>query len=581
MKMFVKKMLLLFGICLFYSQCLFAQGFLKADGKKIVDGAGREIILRGMGLGGWMLQEGYMFHLAFLGQQYHIREKITQSVGEEKAKVFYDQWLRQHTTKKDIDALATMGFNSIRLPMHYGLYTLPVDKEPVAGQQTWLDKGFTLTDSLLGWCRENKIYLILDLHAAPGGQGHDLPISDRNPDKPSLWESEANRQKTIALWKKLAKRYADEPWIGGYDIINEPNWGFDNSDDIRGTSEKRNVPLRKLMQDITTAIREVDKNHLIIIEGNGFGNNYNGILPTWDKNMALSFHKYGNFNDQRSIQNFLNLRDKYNVPLWLGESGENFNTWFTEAIGLVEKNGIGWAWWQHKKMGINNPFEVKEPLEYRKLLADWSGRGEKVDTTEAWDILQDLLHNISFEQNVYHPDVADAMFRQVSSPTVIPFKPLSISNGTTNVRAIDYDLGAQRIAYYDKDSARYQFTPGVNTDGNKGHTYRNDGVDIYNNDGDIFVSSIEAGEWLQYTLDIKKTGRYSFAFTTRTKGDGGEIRIFGNEKPLLDGIAIPSNATMWSDIKTKKIRLKKGKLRFKVYMQEGGFDFLSFKITKH
>ncbi|HEY0354781.1 MAG TPA: cellulase family glycosylhydrolase, partial [Flavisolibacter sp.] len=106
------------------------------------------------------------------------------------------------------------------------------------------------------------MYLILDLHAAPGGQGNDLAISDRDPSKPSLWQSEANQQKVIALWKKLAERYKDEEWIGAYDIINEPNWGFEDEKDFRGTAENKNEPLKKLMVDITKAIREVDRNHI-------------------------------------------------------------------------------------------------------------------------------------------------------------------------------------------------------------------------------------------------------------------------------------------------------------------------------
>ena len=175
-----------------------AQGFLKADGQHIVNAKGEKIILRGMGLGGWMLQEGYMFRLGNIGQQYRIKEKITELVGKEKTKQFYDAWLANHTIKADIDSMAAWGFNSIRLPMHYKLYTLPVEDEPVKGKHTWIEKGFVLTDSLLSWCRQNNMYLILDLHAAPGGQGNDLAISDRNPTKPSLWESEANQQKTIA-----------------------------------------------------------------------------------------------------------------------------------------------------------------------------------------------------------------------------------------------------------------------------------------------------------------------------------------------------------------------------------------------
>ena len=206
-----------------------AQGFLKADGKKIVNAKGENILLRGEGLGGWMLQEGYMLGINKDAQQNKIRSRIEELMGEKETEEFYDTWLHNFIQKADIDSMHAWGFNSVRLPMHYNLYTLPVEKEPVAGKNTWLDKGFALTDSLLSWCKANHMYLILDLHAAPGGQGNDINISDRDPSKPSLWQSEANQQKTIALWKKLADRYKNEQWIGGYDILNEPNWGFTDS----------------------------------------------------------------------------------------------------------------------------------------------------------------------------------------------------------------------------------------------------------------------------------------------------------------------------------------------------------------
>ncbi|HEX7846053.1 MAG TPA: hypothetical protein VF476_09665, partial [Chitinophagaceae bacterium] len=119
--------IVLFLCCCFNSK----SQWLKAKGQVIVNEKNEKVILRGMGLGGWMLQEGYMFRLSFLGQQYRIKEKITEVVGEQKAKEFYEQWLLNHTTKKDIDSLAAWGFNSIRLPMHYNLYTLPVEQEPV------------------------------------------------------------------------------------------------------------------------------------------------------------------------------------------------------------------------------------------------------------------------------------------------------------------------------------------------------------------------------------------------------------------------------------------------------------------
>ncbi|WP_461139471.1 cellulase family glycosylhydrolase [Spirosoma pomorum] len=557
-------------------------GFLKADGSLIVDGTGKKIILRGMGLGGWMLQEGYMFRLSNLGQQYRIREKIADVVGPEKAAQFYDRWLANHTRRIDVDSMAAWGFNSVRLPMHYDLYTLPVEQEPVAGQQTWLDKGFAMTDSLLNCCKANRMYLILDLHAAPGGQGNDLPIADRDPAKPSLWQSEANQQKTIALWRKLAERYVNEPWIGGYDIINEPNWGFEDPKDVRGTAESKNVPLRKLMVDITKAIREVDKNHLIIIEGNGFGNNYAGILPTWDPNMALSFHKYGNFNDQKSIQKFLDLRQQYNVPIWLGESGENSNTWFTEAIRLMESHDIGWCWWQLKKMGINNPLEIKAPVGYQRLLDYWSGKSPKPSPAEAQKTLDELLTNVTLEKNQYHRDVTDAMFRQVQSASSIPFVAHSLTNKTT-ILAADFDMGRQRIAYFDTDTARYQYTPGVNTDGNRGRAYRNDGVDIQLDQTDRrpYVSTIETGEWLTYTIEVSKAGTYAVRFRVASDTTGGRLAIQVGNQGTGKAVAVPNTGgpTAWQLTPAEPIRLRKGKHTLRLTAEQGGFNLAAVELT--
>lgn len=579
-----KKNFLLFVLFSVLTVTLPAQGFLKAKGKIIVNEKGEKYILRGMGLGGWMLQEGYMLRLSALGRQYIIKEKISELVGEEKTKQFYSEWLLHHTTKKDIDSMARWGFNSIRLPMHYNLYTLPVDQEPVAGKNTWLEKGFAMTDSLLAWCKQNRMYLILDLHATPGGQGNDLPISDRDPAKPSLWQSEANKQKMIALWQQLAKRYANEPWIGGYDIINEPNWGFeDEKKDFRGTEEKTNAPLQQLLKDLTKAIREVDKKHIIIIEGNGFGNNYNGITPDWDDNLVMSFHKYGNFNTIGSISRFLQLRDQFNIPLWLGESGENSNTWFTEAISLAENNDIGWAWWQGKKMGINNPLEIKQPENYTKLL-DWmTGKStEKPSEAEAWRILQELLQNIRIENNTYHPDVTDAMFRQVHQPGTIPFKQLIIGKGQSTINAVDFDMGSQRVAYYDKDTARYQYTPGVNTVGNRGGAYRNDGVDIAKDSSGYHVFNIENEEWLQYTVDVQSDGDYRVFYTAASDSTGGHVSLLLDDHPTMriTNISSTGGKQRWQLIKAGSVALTKGPHVIRLVFKQGGFQLKNIVFEK-
>ena len=157
---------------------------LRTLGKKIINSNGDPVLLKGVGLGGWMLQEGYMMNSSGgADTQHEFIEKLTTLIGPEKTEEFYSNWRENFVTKQDVDSIAKFGFNSIRLPMHYNLFTLPIEQEPVAGENTWLDTGFEMVDELLSWCESNQIYLILDLHAAPGGQGKDAAISDYDDTK--------------------------------------------------------------------------------------------------------------------------------------------------------------------------------------------------------------------------------------------------------------------------------------------------------------------------------------------------------------------------------------------------------------
>ena len=574
---------IVFFICILFFNKLYAQGFLKAEGKKIVNAKGQNILLRGEGLGGWMLQEGYMLGINKDAQQNKIKLRIEELMGTKETEEFYDVWLNNFIQKGDIDSLAAWGFNSVRLPMHYNLFTLPVDKEPVPGNNTWLNKGFALTDSLLAWCTANHIYLILDLHAAPGGQGNDLNISDRDSSKPSLWQSEANQQKTVALWKKIAEHYRNEQWIGGYDILNEPNWGFtDPVNDKNGTKEQDNSAIKKLFQQITTAIRSVDKNHIIIIEGNGWGNNYNGILPTWDKNMVLSFHKYWDYNKPENIKRIIDARNKYNVPVWLGETGENSNVWFTEEIRLLEKNNIGWSMWPLKKMGSNNPLEIKSNLNYDAVKNYMNGTGRKPKESNVYSGLLELAVYAKAGNNIFHKDVIDAMFRQPFSAEAIPYRPYKLKDSIT-INAVDYDLGRNGIAYYDLDTANYS-TSGNRGVGNKGHVYRNDGVDIYKDSSKYnayYVGDIEDGEWLQYTIHVLKSGTYNFNISIASINDGGKLSISCNGNLLAKDIPVPVSGNMhtWQTRTVRNIHLLAGRNRIRILAIKGGFNLESFQIN--
>ena len=584
----MKKSVLIFFVVLINITAL-SQG-LKRSGQKIVDQNGHEVILRGMGLGGWMLQEPYMMEMSgFAGTQWQIKEKIQELIGADNTTAFYDAWLANHCTRKDIDSLAAWGFNSVRLPMHYNLFTLPIEQEPVPGSDTWLDKGFVLTDSLISWCSARHIYVILDLHAAPGGQGRDYAICDGDASKPSLWESDANKLKTIALWRKLAERYANEPWVGGYNIINEPNWNFVTGGNQNGCSETSNAPLRQLLVDITNAIRQVDPTHMLIIEGNCWGNNYNGMFPVWDANMALSFHKYWSYNDQGSIQGILNLRSQYNVPIWLGESGENSNPWFTDAISLVEKNGIGWAWWPLKKINsVVNPMTIKKTPEYQTLLDYWNNGGTKPLAGFATYTLMQMAANAKLENCVYHKDIIDAMFRQVYDSTTKPFANHQIPG---IIHASDFDLGRCGKAYYDTDIATYQVSTGTYTAWNSGWAYRNDGVDIEatadtgpgTNGYD--VGWIADNEWLQFTSTVDSTAAYNVQIRYAAAGSGSKIKLKANDADITSVLTLPASGgnQSWNYATFNDAVLYQGTQKLKIVFEKGGLNlgFLGFSVSKN
>ncbi len=571
----MKFPLLFTFITLLTSQTLYPQGFLHRSGKYIYDSTGNEVILRGIGTGNWMLQEGYMMQTSGVaGTQHEYRAKLVGTIGEEKTGIFYEKWLGYHFRRIDADSMKSWGFNSVRVAMHYKWFTPPIEEEPVQSQITWLEKGFTMIDSLLDWCGDNKMYLILDMHGAPGGQGKDTNISDYDPSKPSLWESQANKDKIIALWKKLAERYSEEPWIGGYDLINETNWTF---------SEGNNSKLRELMVNITNAIREVDKNHIIFVEGNGFANDFSGLTPPWDSNMAYSFHKYWNYNTQESIGFALNLRNSYNVPIWLGEAGENSNVWFTSLIALCEKNRIGWSWWPLKKPGINNPLKVTVNDDYTRLVNYWKGIATNPGVDAAFKAVLQFAENHRLENCSFRKDVVDAMIRQPGTTQTIPYK--SYHTGEP-VFAVDYNLGRSGFAYLDNDSADFHGSTGEYINWNQGGNYRNDGVDIEAcTDTDVSngfnVGWTATGEWMEYTVVSDSTAGYTLNIRSSSGSGGSKVHIEANRIPITPVISLPGTPgwQRWQTTLVWGVIIPKGTNKIRICYDQGGSNLNYFKFS--
>ena len=521
-----------------------------------------------------MLQEGYMLQTAsFANAQHKIRKSIVDLIGEESTQEFYEAWWENHVTKEDIDSLKSWGFNSVRLPMHYNLFTLPIEEEPVPGVHTWLERGFAMTDELLSWCADNEMYLILDLHATPGGQGKDEGISDYDTTKPSLWESQANRDKTVALWARLAERYKDEPWIGGYDLINETNWPLDN-----------NALLKEIYLKLTDAIRAVDQKHIIFIEGNWFANDFTNLTPPWDDNLVYSPHKYWSINDRASIQWVIDIRNRFNVPIYFGECGENSNLWFRDAIKLFEDNNMGWAWWPMKKIeSIAGPLTVIKTEGYDALLDYWNNGGTPPSAEEAKATLLQVTELLKMENCVYQYDVIDAMFRQVEQTGTLPFVKHKVPG---IIYASDFDLGPEGEAYHDTENANYQVSTGVFTAWNNGWTYRNDGVDIEKTSDAVNSNGYNVGwtlsdEWMKYSAEIE-SGLYDVRVRVATERDGGRFHFRVGDAPV-SRVADVTSTGGWQTWTTKTLSdviLFDQEDHIRFYIDREEFNVGSFEFVK-
>jgi endoglucanase len=305
--------------------------FAHTKGKEIVDGAGRPLLLRGTNLGNWLVPEGYMWHLNEGGPESprEIEALITELIGPQRAREFWHTYRESYITQPDIHFIRQCGFNSIRVPLHYKFF------------ETDDSEGFKLLDRVIGWARQENLYIILDLHAAPGGQtGKNIDDSDGYP---WLFSDPSAQQLTIEIWQRLARHYRNNPTVLGYDLLNEPIPNYPGL-------ERFNASLEPLYKRIAGAIRQVDTHHILILGGAQWDNNFDVFGAPFDKNTIYTFHRYHAPAEQATVQRYVDFRDKYQVPVWIGESGENSDDWIAKFVGVLEKNDIGWAFWPYKKM---------------------------------------------------------------------------------------------------------------------------------------------------------------------------------------------------------------------------------------
>jgi endoglucanase len=313
---------------------------LKTKDRIIADEKGKVVTLRSIGIGGWLMMEGYMLGGHNIAE--HVfKADIKKLYGQRKLESFMKNFQTSFFNESDVVRIKELGFNCARLPFNYRA----IDLE--------------LFDKIIGWFRKHKVYLILDLHAAPGSQNCDWH-SDSDGIA-GLWNSKKDMDATIKIWNTISKRYKNEKFIAGYDILNEP-------------VTKKTAKINELYSRIIKTIRANGDKHILFIEPNMWAQSFDGIKKPKDDNFAWSVHFYLPINYtfnwdplmeypgkkylKKELEAFRKIQLKDKVPVFVGEFGVasrcphcHFElNWVKDALSIFKGFGWSWSYWTYKSV---------------------------------------------------------------------------------------------------------------------------------------------------------------------------------------------------------------------------------------
>ncbi|VUD59114.1 Endoglucanase C307 [Thalassocella blandensis] len=395
-----------------------AQSYLQVDGRWLVDNNGHKVVLRGFGLGGWMLPEGYMLEFPNpYSSPTKIREAVVDLTGEKAATKFFELYESNYVTQQDLAKVKSWGFNSIRIAFNANRI-LPPAKQKDPEQLVFDESGMALLDKAVRWSAQQELYVILDMHGAPGGQSsHNIADA---VDGALLWEKpEIYQPRTIALWQALAKRYNENPWVIGYDLINEPILPGTEELGWEKLEQHNNQPLRDLYGRLTQAIREIDQGKKILfIEGGFWAQQFKDLTPPWDDNMVYTFHAYPAPSKVEQLPKYVKELHAAGYPIWFGEGGENYSKlkwqeWLEHNrafTSMLEKETVGWSWWTTKKFSrTTQPWQCFLPEKFSLIRNYLAGHGPKPSQAEAQKILFAYVKNLQTKRCEFIPEMLQSI----------------------------------------------------------------------------------------------------------------------------------------------------------------------------
>jgi endoglucanase len=362
---------------------------LQVDGNRLVTAHGRPFHLRGTCVGGWMNMEEFIN--GYPGSEHGVRAIMTRPLGAETAQFFFDRMLDYFFSEDDVIYLKSLGTTAVRLPLNYRHFE--TDGRPFE----YLDAGFARLDRALDWCEKHGLYAILDMHAVPGWQNPDWHC-DNSTRHSLFWQHAHFQDRFVALWEEFARRYKSRTVIAGYDVMNEPvtNAPFGR---FNLQYEPDWEAINRVYRRVTTAIRAIDPDHIIFLEGDLFSREFDGLEPPFAPNLVYSNHIYTDcgfgpgpypgpiggeqWNYERQEQFFLTrsgtrFTRKHNVPLWVSEFGAVYNgpaheipdrlRALDDQLAIFDQYGAHWTMWTYKDIHVMGWVQLASDAPYVRTI---------------------------------------------------------------------------------------------------------------------------------------------------------------------------------------------------------------------
>jgi len=332
---------------------------LQVDGQRIATKAGRAVTLRGVGLGGWMNMENFI--TGYPSTESLQRKALRQALGDDGYRRYFERFLDVFFAEEDAALLASLGLNCVRLPVNYRHFE--DDMAPFELK----DEGFQLLDRAIERCARHGIYTVIDLHALPGCQNQHWH-SDNPTHWAFFWAHKHFQDRAVHLWEAIAARYRDNPWVAGYNPVNEPG-------DVSGTA------IWPFYQRLHEAVRSIDPDHVLFLDGNRFSTEFDIFAEVWP-NTVYTCHDYalpgfadggdypgesrGEYVDRDVVeQQFLErtaFMRETGTPVWIGEFGPVYTgderrdemryRLLADQLEIYAEHGASWSIWTYKDIGL-------------------------------------------------------------------------------------------------------------------------------------------------------------------------------------------------------------------------------------